>query len=289
MTQPTLILVHGAFANSFSFAPLQAELALHGVRSAAVDLPGHGYAATIPAGYQSPQDLAEFTSAPGSIRGVTLADNVAHLAEAATRAKQHGPVIVLAHSRGGVTLTALANARPDLIDHMVYVSAWAPVSLSAADYNAEQEMAAVDNAALARALAGDPGELGLLRCNFRQADPEALAGLKDLFCADVSDDEFRVVLNSLQPDENLDAGGADDRAQADTWGTITRTFVRLGEDRCIPTAMQDRLIREGDALTPDNPYRVRTLVSSRLGWMIRPAEAAVALAQIVAEVAAQSD
>ena len=33
--QPTFVLVHGAFANSFSFAPLQAELALLGHRSLA--------------------------------------------------------------------------------------------------------------------------------------------------------------------------------------------------------------------------------------------------------------
>lgn len=172
---------------------------------------------------------------------------------------------------------------------MVYVSAWAPVDLPAAEYNAEPEMKTVDNAALARALASDPGQLGLLRCNFRQADPEVLDGLKALFCADVSDDEFRIFLNSLQPDENLDAGGPEHRAQAGTWGTIPRTFVRLGEDRSVPTAMQDRLIREGDALTPDNPYRVRTLMSSHVGWLIRPAEAAMQMAQIAADVAAESD
>jgi hypothetical protein len=152
------------------------------------------------------------------------------------------------------------------------------------------EMKTVDNAALARALASDPGQLGLLRCNFRQADPEVLDGLKALFCADVSDDEFRIFLNSLQPDENLDAGGAPNTGRRRArGGTIPRTFVRLGEDRSVPTAMQDRLIREGDALTPDNPYRVRTLMSSHVGWLIRPAEAAMQMAQIAADVAAESD
>ena len=33
---PTFVLVHGAFSTSFSFAPLQAELALRGLRSLAV-------------------------------------------------------------------------------------------------------------------------------------------------------------------------------------------------------------------------------------------------------------
>lgn len=285
-TIPTIVLVHGAFANSFTFAPLSAELALRGVRSAAVDLPGHGFEATFPIGYQAPQDRENMTSAPGRIRGVTLADNVEYLAGVLARAKEHGPVIVLAHSRGGITLTATANAHPELIDHMVYVSAWAPVALETAAYNAEPEMAEVDSTTLAAAAVGNPAELGLLRCNFRSSDTALLEGLQSLFCAEATPDEFRTFLNSFQPDENLDIGDTSDRAQAGTWGTINRTYIRLGEDRSLPPAMQDRLIRDGDDLTPDNPYRVRTLVSSHLGWMIHPAEAAEQLASIAAEVVA---
>ncbi|CAM5315182.1 hypothetical protein SPURM210S_06598 [Streptomyces purpurascens] len=39
----------------------------------------------------------------------------------------------------------------------------------------------------------------------------------------------------------------------------------------MPLALQDRLIREGDRLTPDNPYDVRTLQGSRLKWLVDPA------------------
>lgn len=65
---PTFVLVHGAFANSFSFAPLQAELGLLGHRSVAVDLPGHGFEATFPASYQAPQDFAALAAEPGASR-----------------------------------------------------------------------------------------------------------------------------------------------------------------------------------------------------------------------------
>jgi pimeloyl-ACP methyl ester carboxylesterase len=275
---PTFVLVHGAFANSFSFAPLQAELALLGHRSAAVDLPGHGFEATYPAAYQAPQDLAGLATAPGSSKGVTLADNVARVVETLERAKEHGPVILVGHSRGGATVTAVGNARPDLVDRIVYVSAWAPVDLDVGAYNAEPEMASVDAAALAAVLAGDPAALGLLRCNFRTADPAVLAGLKAAFHADGTDDEFRTFLNTFQPDENLDAGTSADRAQAETWGTIPRTYVRLSEDTSLPPAMQDRMIREGDALTPGNPYDVHTLESSHLSWLVQPRAAAEVLA-----------
>jgi pimeloyl-ACP methyl ester carboxylesterase len=64
---PTFVFVHGAFGNSFSFAPLQAELALLGHHSVAVDRPGHGFEATFPAAYQGPQILDALAAEPGSI------------------------------------------------------------------------------------------------------------------------------------------------------------------------------------------------------------------------------
>ncbi|UQX05276.1 alpha/beta fold hydrolase [Streptomyces sp. RerS4] len=278
--QPTFVLVHGAFANSFSFAPLQAELGLLGHRSVAVDLPGHGFAATYDRAYQAPQDLAALASVPGSIKGVTLADNAAHLIGILERAKRNGPVILVSHSRGGITATAAANARPDLIDRIVYVSSWAPVDLDVAGYYAEPEMASVDTASLGLAAAANPAELGLLRVNFRTADPAALAAFKAAFLADATDEEFLVFLNTFQPDENLDAGTPADRARAATWGRVPKTYVRLRDDASLPLALQDRLIREGDALTPDNPYDVRTLEGSHLKWLLAPAPAARLLAEL---------
>ncbi|CAM5710198.1 alpha/beta fold hydrolase [Streptomyces fumanus] len=279
---PTFVLVHGAFANSFSFAPLQAELGLLGHRSVAVDLPGHGFSATYHRAYQAPQDLDGLAAAPGDVKGVTLADNVAHLVGVLERAKRNGPVVLVAHSRGGLTATLAANQRPDLIDRIVYVSAWCPVDLDVNAYYAEPEMASVDAASLGLALVGNPGELGLLRVNFRTADPAALAAFKAAFLADGTEEEFLVFLNTFQPDENLDTGTPEDRARAGTWGRIPRTYVRLSEDTSIPLAMQDRMIREGDALTPENPWDVRTLPGSHLKWLVDPAPAARLLGGLAA-------
>lgn len=277
---PTIVLVHGAFASSFSFAPLQAELAALGHRSLAVDLPGHGFEATFTTAYQAPQDLERLATAPGSIAGVTLADNVARVIEVLERVREHGPVVLVGHSRGGLTITEVANTRPDLVDRLVYVSAWAPVELPVGGYYAEPEMASVDMAAIGAAMVGDPAELGLLRSNFRTADPQVLAGFKAVFLADGTDEELLAVLATFQPDENLDAGGEEHRARAETWGTVPRTYVRLDADASMPLALQDRLIREADALTPDNPYEVHTLHSSHLLWLVRPQPAARLLAEI---------
>ena len=279
---PTFVFVHGAFANSFSFAPLQAELALLGHRSVAVDLPGHGFEATFPASYQAPQDLDALAAEPGSIKGVTLADNAARVIEVLERAKRNGPTILVSHSRGGITATAAANARPELIDRLAYVSAWCPVDLEVSDYYAQPEMADVDAGAFAATLVGNPAELGLLRTNFRSADPAALTAFKRAFAADLTDDEFRTFLNTLQPDENLDVGTSADRAQATTWGRIPKTYVRLTADASLPLAVQDRMIREADALTPDNPFDVRTLGGSHLSWLAHPEPAAELLAGLTA-------
>ncbi|WP_016905544.1 alpha/beta fold hydrolase [Streptomyces xiaopingdaonensis] len=287
--QPTFVLVHGAFANSFSFAPLQAELGLLGHRSVGVDLPGHGFGATYPRAYQAPQDADALATAPGSIEGVTLGDNTAHLTGVLERAKRNGPVVLVSHSRGGITATAAANARPDLIDHLVYVSAWCPTALDVGEYHAEPEMATADTAGLAAAVVGDPAQLGLLRSNFRTADPEALAALKAAMLADGTDEEFLAFLNTFQPDENLDIGGPADRAQADTWGRIPKTYVRLTDDASMPLAVQDRLIREGDELTPTNPYTVRTLEGSHLKWLVEPAAAARLLTEVTAPLTAPAD
>lgn len=270
----TIVLVHGAFSSSFAFAPLQAELALLGHRSLAVDLPGHGFGATFPRAYQAPQDIAELAQTPGAIQGTSLDDNVAQVIQVLERAQQHGPVMLVGHSRGGITITAVGNARPDLVDQLVYIAAWAPVDLNVGDYYNEPEMADAETAGLAGALVGNPMELGLLRTNFRTADPVALAGFKSAILADGTDAEFRTLLNTFQPDENLDVGSDTDRAQAETWGTIPRAYIRLSEDTSMPLAMQDRLIREGDALAPHTSYQVHTLPGSHMLWLVRPRAAA---------------
>ncbi|MFG2832412.1 hypothetical protein ACGFWI_33970 [Streptomyces sp. NPDC048434] len=63
---------------------------------------------------------------------------------------------------------------------------------------------------------------------------------------------------------------SDARGHADTWGTIARTYIRLTDDRSLPVAMQDRLVAEADALTPDNPFDVHTLATSHVGYFPPP-------------------
>jgi hypothetical protein len=118
-----------------------------------------------------------------------------------------------------------------------------------------------------------------LRFNWRTADPELLATLREATLADGTDDEFHGFLNTLEPDESLDAG--EERVNAETWGRIPRTYVRLTADRSIPIALQDRFIAEADALTPGNRFDVRSLDVSHAAVLVRPGEAAALLSSLV--------
>ncbi|MCP2164568.1 alpha/beta fold hydrolase [Goodfellowiella coeruleoviolacea] len=276
-TTPTFVLVHGSNANSFGWAPLQRELALLGHRSLAVDLPGHGAGAHFPAAYQAPQDPAELATTPSPLAGLTLEAGVEHVIDTLRRVREHGPVVLVGHSRGGLVITQVANTAPELVDRLVYISAWCCVDLTVGEYMQTPEYATSALAHTAGVLVGNPAELGALRMNWRTADPELLAALKTAMLADGTDTEFRTYLNLLEPDEILSAG-EDHQGRADTWGRIPRSYIRLTGDTSIPLALQDRFIKEADALTPDNPFDVHSVDSSHVRFQLHPAETAAILA-----------
>ncbi|MER6045900.1 alpha/beta fold hydrolase [Streptomyces sp. NPDC001793] len=278
---PTFVLVHGVCTNSLMWAPLQRELALLGHRSLAVDLPGHGFDAQYPAAYQAPQDLDAWAAEPSKLAGVTLQDNVDMVVDVVRRMAGHGPVVLVGASLGGTTITGVGNTVPDLVSRLVYISGWSCVQrANPIEYMQEPEFGDNLLAPLAALNVGDPTELGVGRANYRTADPVMLSALKASMMADATDEQFRAFLNILQPDESLAVMTSDARGHADTWGTIARTYIRLTDDRSLPVAMQDRLIAEADALTPDNPYDVHTLATSHVGFLLRSAEVAGILDQL---------
>ncbi|MFI6253598.1 alpha/beta hydrolase [Streptomyces sp. NPDC051016] len=280
---PTFVLVHGSGTSSFMWAPVQKELALRGHRSFAVDLPGHGFDAQYPVAYQAPQDLDAWAYEPSTLAEITLQDNVDMVVDVVRRVAEYGPVVLVGASLGGTTITQVGNTIPDLVDRLVYVSAWSCIQRSSpVEYMQEPEFAGNLLAPLAALNVGDPAGLGVGRANYRTADPTLLTALKAAVMADATDEQFRAFLNILQPDESLAVMTADARGQADTWGTIARTYIRLTDDRTLPVTMQDRLIAEADALTPDNPYDVHTLNTSHTGFLLRPADVAGILDRLIA-------
>lgn len=264
----TFLLVHGSGTSSSMWAPLQRELALRGRRSYAIDLPGHGFDAQYSRGYQSPQDLDALRAERSTLAEITLDDNVEALATAARALRHHGPVILVSASLGGVTTTSLTNEHPELVDGLVYISAWACASkANPIEYMGEPEF----EGSLLPGLAGlnielDPPQL-IGRANYRTADPILLGKLKAAVMEEIDDDRFMAFVNLMQPDEALSVMMADARIHPDVWGQVPHTYIRLLRDRSLPLAMQDRLIREADLLTPENPFRVHSLDASHAGFL----------------------
>ena len=234
--------------------------------------------AQYPVAYQAPQDLGAWAAEPSTLAEVTLRDNANLVVDVIRRVAEHGPVVLAGASLGGTAISVAGNLVPDLVDRLVYISAWSCVErANPIEYMGEPEFAANLMSPLSALNVGDPAELGVGRANYRTSDPDLLAKLKAAIMADTTDEQFRAFLNILQPDESLSVMMGDARVQADTWGTIARSYIRLTDDRSLPIAMQDRLIAEADALTPDNPYDVHTLDTSHVGFLYRAPEVAAIL------------
>ncbi|SUA77321.1 acetoin dehydrogenase E2 subunit dihydrolipoyllysine-residue acetyltransferase [Nocardia otitidiscaviarum] len=263
--RPTIVIVHGANGNGASYAPLLAELTLAGHRALAVDLPGHGAAAHFPPSYQAPQDLAALASEPSPLAELRLADNVAHVVAVVRAAAARGPVILMGHSMGGATITRVGNEVPDSIARLVYLTAFCCVELRSVLECYLTPEAATSLATTMPSVGGDPQRTGFTRTNWRSADPEFLAAAHSSLAEGYDDAAFRAALNAMEPDEAWAVTTDDARGEPATWGRIPRTYIRCTRDRTLPLALQDRMIREADTATPDNPFEVFDLDAPHLG------------------------
>ncbi|RSM77101.1 alpha/beta hydrolase [Amycolatopsis sp. WAC 01375] len=273
LSRPVFVFVHGGSSNARAWGPLQNELALLGYRSHAVDLPGHGDLADSPAAYyRQPQDLAALAAAPSPLRGVTLQDNVRHVVDTLRRLDGHGPLVLVGNSLGGLTISAVANAAPELLDRVVYLSALClsdPAMLTEPWDVVDENLL---DALSARIAVPEANEPGVARLNWRSAhgDPALFAELKAAIMADSTDHQFRLLLDSLDPDESYAVLEPGALVQADGWGRVPHTYVRLTADLSITPAVQDYMIRKADELTPHNPFEVHSLASSHVGYFSRP-------------------
>lgn len=278
---PTLVFVHGTNTSSFSWSGLINELNLRGHRSVAVDLPGHGDEGFFPRAYQAPQDLEALASEPSPLAKNTIDDYVERVVGVVRRARRHGPVILVGSSQGGVTVSRVGNAVPDLLDRVVYVAAYCCVDLpNLAAYLETPENRDSLVGQVAQAVVADPAVLGVTRVNWRTADESLIRGIKQCLAADFTDEAARRMLNMLEPDEPAAIPLSEARGEAQTWGRIPRTYVRFTADRLIPPALQDRFIAEADRLTPQNPTEVRSVAAPHVGPFHRPE-----LVEIFAELA----
>lgn len=286
-TAPTFVFVHGLTSNSFFWTPVVRELALLGHRSLPVDLPGHGLDASIPLSYQA-QDIAAFTTAPSPMAAITVQDNVTHVIDAVRQVRRHGPVILVGHSLGGITIGLVGNAIPEAIHRIVYLSAFCPSTPDAPSAMALSQTpealkdVPIPNPDHSLFLGMEPVSRGLIRFNLRSADPEALEDFRVTNMPEATLEQMLLVLNfGMQPEDGAQTNFADARVEAHTWGRIPHSYIRLTRDNVISAALAAKMIDDADRLTPDNPFDVHSLEAGHAGVMFRARELAAILDQLV--------
>ena len=268
------LFVHGAWHSSVHWNRVATLLSGMGHTVCAIDLPGAGLNASYPSSYLR-NDFEALATEPSPLANIQLADYRDAVIRQIDKMSAHGKVTLVAHSLGGVTATVVAEAVPDAIERLVYVTALVPVRLkSIIDYGALPENAGSLTTGIWIA---DPALVGAARINPRSGDPAYLEKGRQAFYNDLTMAEYLKFAALLMPDIPLAVALADGRGTVERWGKVPRTFVRCTKDQSQPIRLQDLLIADADAATPSNKFDVKTLASSHSPFASMPAELATLL------------
>ncbi|MCU0948400.1 MAG: alpha/beta fold hydrolase [Porphyrobacter sp.] len=235
---PTIVLVHGAFMDARTWEAVERELSGKGFRTIAVNLPGR----TDTADSDPEAKLATYRDA--------VLDAIVD---------ETGPVLLVGHSFGGITISSVAEAAPDRIAALVYLAAYLPTNgqslqmLAGADRDSRTGEAFVVDAARGVASIA-PALRGPLFCN--DCDPATANATADLMV-----------------DEPLAPLGQP-ALLGERFASVPRYYIRTGRDRVISPAQQDRMI----AATP--VVAVLDLDSGHSPMLSRPGDLARVLARL---------
>lgn len=276
-SETVIVFVPGAWHSALHWTATQRFLASHGIASLAVDLPGAGLDAPVPTGYFQPGQPG-LASEKSVLYDVTLQDATDIVIDAliGTRTRYRN-VMLVAHSAGGAPASAAAEQAPELLDQLVYMSAFVPAGRPRfVDYvGAEENADAIGIPSL-----GDPEELGAIRINPLSPDPKATDVLRRAFLNDLrpeSPDSWRRLLHPDHPTSNFTTPVP---VSPDRWGRISRTYLKLMDDRALPPVTQDLMISEADRRIPDQPFHVHSMPGGHSPFVTRPADLATMLTTI---------
>lgn len=269
------VLVHGAWHGSGQWAATQRALAGAGAASVAVDLPGHGFDAPLPTGYLLPGQPGLSTE-KSPLATVTMDDCAETVLRTLRQVRPHyGRVVLVAHSAGGGPASLAAERAPELVDALVYLSAFVPAGRPRfSDYVESPENATARGQGLT---VGDPGELGAVRINPLSPDPAYVEELRRTHYQDTPPERFGRWRSALSTDLPLAIVTTPVTLTSPRWGRIPRVFLRCADDWALTPAVQDLMVREADQAMPDNPFTVRFLPGSHTPFATRPDELAAAL------------
>ena len=283
-TKAVFVLVHGGWHNHSAWDRVTPRLEANGFAALTLDLPGAGVNAIAPTSVcLRPFDPAAFAAEPSPMAGVTQEERtqavVALVKEAASLGD--GKVILVGHSAGGMTISAVAEQVPDLLLAVVYLAGFMVP-------NGMTLLAMLQHETMSSALApglfvGDPAAIGATRIHVGSTDEAYRSLLKASFYADVSDSEFAHAASQLHCDESNAGALARSEITPGRFGAVPRHYIRCTQDRAIPLTGQDHMIAAIDGAI-GGKTTIHTLESGHSPFLSQPA----ALSKILIDVHAQS-
>jgi pimeloyl-ACP methyl ester carboxylesterase len=269
--RPTFVFVHGAWHGGWCWSEVVRLLAERGYPAIALDLPGHGITARLPQAYlQQPQNPAALATEVSPLMALTLDDYRDHTMKMLRGLVEDSDdrVILVGHSLGGATLSAVGEAAPELVKRLVYLTAFVPVTFNNVLAYLQQPNFA--SSQVPPLFVADPALVGCARINHDSADAAYVAADKGAFYGDVAPSAFQAVANLLTPDEPIQAFTTPVVVTPQRWGRLPRTFIRCTEDRAIPLIVQDQMIQDADGFTPRNRFQQETLHTSHSAFAAAP-------------------
>lgn len=131
-------------------------------------------------------------------------------------------------------------------------------------------------------LKADPKAVAALRIDLDSTDPAYIQGLlKEAFFTDVSDEQWPAVRNLLISDTPVQPFVTPLAYTAEKWGRVPRAYIRCAQDFAIRPDLQARMIREADAMMPNNKTKVATVPTGHSPFISRPVGFAEALLQVI--------
>lgn len=269
--KPAFVLVHGSWHGAWTWNEMTIRLAKAGHAAYAVDLPGAGTRTVLPASFlKRPLDKKAFATEKSPVAGVTQAQRNAHVAEVVKSAAKvgNGKVVLVGHSWGGNTISAVTEALPDLVHAVVYLTAFmVPGGMSPGGALADKSF---KTGKVLPLVMGDPAKIGALRIDPRSSDPVYVAKAKEAFYADVSDAHFAAIANLLHCDEVAQTIGVKCPITPANFGKVSRHYIHLADDRAIPAAAQDRMVELVDGSGVGGKTTVHRMGGSHSPFMAQP-------------------
>jgi pimeloyl-ACP methyl ester carboxylesterase len=271
----TVVLVHGTWHGSWCWSLVTEQLAARDIASVAVDLDGHGLKSRSPMWrWARPFDPAAYATEPSPVAAVTASSAASTLVGQIMTIGGGEPCVVVAHSMSGTVATAAAELEPSLFAHLVYVSAYAPVTgISAAEYVSGAQNEGRMTPLL---LAADPAAVGALRLDTGDRGRHAL--IRETFYGDVDEVTAAAAISLLGPDAPAGITTEPITVTTGRYGTVPHTYVVCTKDNAVPVALQRRFIDDINAIS-GTPAAVAELDSSHSPFLSQPAALAATIAQ----------